>query len=139
MGSKPIRSDVKIPTTSFSRVFCTNDIMSVHSDVIYHHFPISSQYLKTWGVDSPVTYTGSREKTTLLSSLLSLSLHYRYPHWLQKNERLTYTSATFSRDALICIDWYAKSPESSLTPTAWYPKSFRAKATAQKAGMPLLR
>ena len=39
--------------------------MSVHSDVIYHHFPISSQYLKTWGVDSPVTYTGSRELQVL--------------------------------------------------------------------------
>ena len=25
---------------------------AVHYDVIYHPFPINSQYLKTWGVDS---------------------------------------------------------------------------------------
>ena len=25
-------------------------------EVIYHPFPINSQYLKMWGVDSPVTY-----------------------------------------------------------------------------------
>ena len=25
----------------------------VHYDIIYHPFPINSQYLKTWGVDSP--------------------------------------------------------------------------------------
>ena len=25
----------------------------MHYDVIYHPFPINSQYLKTWGVDSP--------------------------------------------------------------------------------------
>ena len=26
----------------------------VRYDVIYHYFPINSQYLMTWGVDSPV-------------------------------------------------------------------------------------
>ena len=53
-GSKPVRSNVTIPTTSFSRVFFfTNDFMCrVHYDVINHPFPINSQYLKTWGVDS---------------------------------------------------------------------------------------
>ena len=36
-------------------LFCTNDVMrrTVRYEVIYHHFPINSQYLKTWGVDSP--------------------------------------------------------------------------------------
>ena len=53
-GSKPVRSNVTIPTTSFSRVFFTNEVMCrVHYVVINHPFPINSQYLKTWGVDSP--------------------------------------------------------------------------------------
>jgi len=38
----------------FGAVFFTNDVMCRgHYDVIYHPFPINSQYLKTWGVDSP--------------------------------------------------------------------------------------
>ena len=48
--SKPIRSNVTIPTTSFLHVFFTNDIMwFVHYDVIYHPSPINSQYLKMLG------------------------------------------------------------------------------------------
>ena len=31
---------------------------AVHYDVIYHPSPFDSQYLKTWGVDSPVTLAG---------------------------------------------------------------------------------
>ena len=50
----------------------------------------------------------------------------------------TYTSDTFSRSFLIFNDMYDKSPESSLTPTARYPKSLRANATAEKPGIPLL-
>jgi hypothetical protein len=36
-------------------------------------------------------------------------------------------------------DKYAKSPESMRTPNARYPKSFNAKATAQKLSRPLLK
>ena len=28
---------------------------ALHYDVIYHPLPINSQYLKSWGVDSPVS------------------------------------------------------------------------------------
>ena len=33
----------------------TNDVMcrTICYDVIYHFFPINSQYLSTWGVESP--------------------------------------------------------------------------------------
>ena len=41
-----------IPTTCFSRLLFYK-WRHVHYDVIYHPFPINSQYLKTWGVDSP--------------------------------------------------------------------------------------
>ena len=35
----------------FRAVFFPNDVMcSGHYDVIYHPFPISSQYLKMWGL-----------------------------------------------------------------------------------------
>ena len=46
----------------FHAFFFTNDVMChVHYDVIYHPFPINSQYLKTWGVDSPdLVDTGSK-------------------------------------------------------------------------------
>ena len=30
---------------------------AMHYDVIYRPFPINSQYLKTWGVDSPALAT----------------------------------------------------------------------------------
>ena len=53
-GSKPIRSNVTIPTTSFSRIFFSQmTSCAVHYDIIYHPFPINSQYLKTCGVNSP--------------------------------------------------------------------------------------
>ena len=32
---------------------------AVHYGVIYHPSPFDSQYLKTWGVDSPVTLAGN--------------------------------------------------------------------------------
>ena len=63
MGSKPVRSNVTILTTSFLIVFCfvlffcfflQMTSCAMHDDVIYHPFPINSQYLKWWGVDSPV-------------------------------------------------------------------------------------
>ena len=60
VGSKPIRSNVTIPTTSFLRVFFFFSQMTscaMHYDVIYRPFPINSQYLKTWGVDSPALVT----------------------------------------------------------------------------------
>ena len=38
----------------FRAFFSQNDVMCrVHYGVIYHPSPINSQYLKTWGVDSP--------------------------------------------------------------------------------------
>ena len=38
----------------FCAVFFTNDVMCrSHCDIIYHLFPINSQYLKMWEVDSP--------------------------------------------------------------------------------------
>ena len=54
MGSTLVRSNVTIPTTSFSRVlFFTNDVMCRalwrHRSSLPHQFSI----LKTWGVDSP--------------------------------------------------------------------------------------
>ena len=43
VGSKPIRSNITIPTTSFSAVFFTNDVMCHgHYDIIYH--PLSHQF-----------------------------------------------------------------------------------------------
>ena len=64
LASKPIRSNVTMPTTSFSHVlwrwesrgiFCTNDIMclQLYYDVIHHPCPINPNYLETWRVDSP--------------------------------------------------------------------------------------
>ena len=55
VGSKPVRSNVTVPTASLSRVYLFTQITScaMPYDVIYHPFPINSQYLKTWGVDSP--------------------------------------------------------------------------------------
>lgn len=47
-------------------------------------------------------------------------------------------SATFSNVFLARTDKYAKSPLSILIPTALYPTSFNAKATAQKFKRPLL-
>ena len=76
MGSKPIRSNVTIPTTSFSHVFFfTNDIMCRLFDIIYHLFPINSQYLKTWGVDSPEITQLSCSQTSLhcRSNLIPIS------------------------------------------------------------------
>ena len=56
VGSKSIRSNVTIKTTYFSRVFSQKmTSCALHYDVIYHPLPINSQYLKTWGVDSPGT------------------------------------------------------------------------------------
>ena len=38
----------------FHTVFFTSDVMCRgHYDIIYHPFPINSQYLKMWGVNSP--------------------------------------------------------------------------------------
>ena len=58
-----------MPTTSFSRILCDRKFVMTgvneyfffaqmasfveRYDVIYHPFPINSQYLRTWGVDSP--------------------------------------------------------------------------------------
>ena len=54
VGSKPIRSNVTIPTTSFLHVFFSQMMScAVHYDIIYHPFPINFQYLRTCGVDSP--------------------------------------------------------------------------------------
>ena len=60
MGSKPITSNVTVPTTSFLRVLCHCKFVtigvnkyylhyrcSMSYDVIYDSFPINSQYLKT--------------------------------------------------------------------------------------------
>ena len=39
----------------FRAFFSTNDVMCrLHYEIIYHPSRINSQYLKTWGVDSPV-------------------------------------------------------------------------------------
>ena len=40
---------------------------AVHYDIIYHPFPINSQYLKTWGVDSPEITQLSCSQTSLHS------------------------------------------------------------------------
>ena len=37
-------------------MFCTNDVCTMRYDVICHPFPINSQYLKKWGVDSPAMH-----------------------------------------------------------------------------------
>ena len=34
----------------FHGFFVTNYIIAVHYDIIYHPFPINSQYLKMWGL-----------------------------------------------------------------------------------------
>lgn len=56
-----------------------------------------------------------------------------------KRSRTTYFMATSANSALTLFERYDKSPESSLTPTALYPKSFNVNATAQKFGSPLLK
>ena len=68
VGSKPIRSNVTMTTTSFLHILChrkfvTNRVngyfftqitsYAMRNDIIFHPFPISSQYLKMWGVNSP--------------------------------------------------------------------------------------
>ena len=55
VGSKSIRSNFTIPTTSFLRFFFLSQMRScaVHCDIIYHPFPINTQYLKTWGGRQP--------------------------------------------------------------------------------------
>ena len=35
---------------------------TVHNDVTYHPFPINSQHLKTWGVDSPEHSTRANQQ-----------------------------------------------------------------------------
>ena len=70
--------------------------MSVHSDVIYHHFPISSQYLKTWGVDSPLTYTGSRELQVLFIRYVLRKQHY-YHHYYHYHYHYIIVTLTGSR------------------------------------------
>ena len=66
--SKPISSNITMPTTSCSHILCHRKCVmtgvnqyvfaqittcTMRYDVIYHPIPISSQYLKTWRVDSP--------------------------------------------------------------------------------------
>ena len=67
VGSKPIRSNVTIPTTSFSHIFFFSQMTScaICYDIIYHLFPINSQYLKTWQADSPEITQRSCSQTSL--------------------------------------------------------------------------
>jgi hypothetical protein len=52
--------------------------------------------------------------------------------------RITYFLAIASKVLRVITDRYAKSPLSKRTPCARYPIEFRAIATAQKFGSPLL-
>ena len=69
-----------MPTTSFSHVLCHRKFIIIgvnkyffawmtscaeRYDVIYHPFPINSQYLKMWGVDSPEDITQTIWSTKL--------------------------------------------------------------------------
>ena len=50
------QTPVTIPTTSFLCIFFSQmTSCAVYYDIISHPFPINSQYLKMWGVDSPVS------------------------------------------------------------------------------------
>lgn len=51
----------------------------------------------------------------------------------------TYSFATLTKVSRDLFDKYAKSPLSILIPIALYPRSFSAKATAQKFKIPLLK
>ena len=64
-GIKPISSNITMPTISFSRILCHCKFEAIGVNeyflhrfrqfgvmIIYHPYPISSQYLKMWGVDS---------------------------------------------------------------------------------------
>jgi hypothetical protein len=55
------------------------------------------------------------------------------------NKQFTYSLATLTKVSRDLFDKYAKSPLSILTPIALYPRSFNAKATAQKFKIPLLK
>ena len=50
---------LQFPQHLFSAFFFTNDVMClVHYDIIFYNpFPINSQYLQSWGADSPVHLT----------------------------------------------------------------------------------
>ena len=67
VGSKPITSNVTVPTTSFLHVFFHKwrHAPCIMTSCIYHLFPINSQYLKTWVVDSP----GDEQHTDKSASL----------------------------------------------------------------------
>ena len=45
---------------------------TVQYDIIYHPFPVNSQYLKTWGIDSPdqVSLKGVSIKPTKIKDQL---------------------------------------------------------------------
>ena len=76
MGSKPIKSNVV--QQNLFRAFCViinsgrsestvsfakMTSCAIRYDVMYHPFAINSQYLKTWGVDSPAEVTGEGVST----------------------------------------------------------------------------
>ena len=46
-------------------IFAQMTSYAVRYDVTYHPFPINSQYLKTWGVDSPAMEINVREEITI--------------------------------------------------------------------------
>ena len=53
-----VKFNVTMPTASFLCILCYHKFAQMMScampyDIIYHPFPFNSQYLKTWGVDSP--------------------------------------------------------------------------------------
>ena len=81
--SKPIRSNVTIPTTSFSGVFFTNDVMWRvqwrHLSSLPHQFSI----LKTWRVEShgkDQFFTGSPCHSYCICKLLAVRVRQRrYP------------------------------------------------------------
>lgn len=56
-----------------------------------------------------------------------------------KTKGNSYSSAMRSKISLALFDRYAKSPLSIRIPTALYPSSLRARATAQKFSKPLLK
>ena len=73
----------------FCTLFFTNDVMChVHHDIFYHPFPISSQYLKMWGVDSrDLVVTGwVPGKKPLHFSLNSTLLKWDIPFFYLRGE-----------------------------------------------------
>ena len=82
-----IRSNVTIPTTSFlciflsvtnswqlelTSIFCSSDIMCHAYNIVYHLFPINSQYFKTWGLTALPCSPKQLPEVTVPHSLYSI-------------------------------------------------------------------